>query len=86
MNSSKVTKSGMELPILTFGSIKIVSPTRVDYSMKVDGCEKKWKPAYVQKLVHFLKLSIFFTRSSCSKARKSLRRLAHSFLKFQISE
>ena len=31
MKNSKVTKSGMELPILTFGSTKIDSPTRVDY-------------------------------------------------------
>ena len=49
MNNSKVTKSGMELPILTFGSTKIDSPTRVDCSMKVDGCEKNMEPSLCRK-------------------------------------
>ena len=86
MKNSKVTKSGMELPILTFGSTKIDSPTRVDDSMKVDGFEKKMEASLCPKgrpfskalnfLDHLLSLyAVRFVldpyRTSCSKALKN---------------
>ena len=59
MKNSKVTKSGIELSILTFGSAKIDSPTRVDDSMKVDGCEKNMEASLCPKSRSFSKAFIF---------------------------
>ena len=81
MKNSKVTKSGMELPILTFGSTKIDSPTRVDYTMKVDGCEKNMEASLCPKGRPFSKALIFLTRTSFSKALKKSDKVGSLILK-----